>query len=206
MDLAPYARKGYSQFTESGIIEELVRRCEPMPFFVEIGAGNGEENCTRDLAEKGWDGLWIDADPCNIPSLRAIANRMPGRVDAVWMQITAANAMSALEGWPGHTRREFGVLSIDVDGNDYHIWKALGYYKPAIVVIEAQIQRPHDQPWIMDYDPYYLWPHADNDCGASVASLVELGQRMGYHFIGKCPDYHSPNLFLCRDDLTERVA
>src|SRR5215203_1913120 len=53
----------YSQNGEDGIIAEIFRRIgERDRFFVEIGTENGLQNNTRFLLERGWKGVWIDAD------------------------------------------------------------------------------------------------------------------------------------------------
>jgi hypothetical protein len=175
------AKGTFSQFQEDIVLLELVRRVNPPRFYVEIGAGDGTENCTRILKEDGWQGLWFDP-------LLGTGKVQPWQVH---QRLTAAGCP-----FP------FGVLSIDVDGNDYWLWEGFGktWYRPAIVVIEAQIQRPFDVPYIMPFDAEYEWDHKSHDCGASVCSLVELGKKMGYTFVGKCPDYHSPNLFFVSDE------
>ncbi len=190
LDLTPYTDRIYSQFGEDGITLELVQRLQPPKFYAEIGAGDGTENNTRVLKAAGWEGVWFDASW--------------GTVDVRCHRFTVANARTLFN--QHHVPTEFGVLSIDVHGNDYWIWRALGWhFRPYIVIIEAQIQRPHDRPYIMPYDPEYVWDNESHDCGASVFSLVELGRQLGYAFVGKTPDPHSPNCFFVRDDLVSKL-
>ena len=214
MNIEPYAAKHFSQFEEDGITLELVRRLNPPSNFVEIGAGNGSENCTRVLADKlGWDGLWFDGDPENYKGLAAAADVYEPAVWAYCRFFTRENLRSIFlkTGVPLAP----GVLSIDVDGNDYHLWEeacgtssqsVLAPIRPWIVIIEAQIQRPWDEPWIMEYQADYKWPHNDNDSGASVCSMRELGERLGYAYVGKTPNPDSPNLFFVRADLAGRLG
>ncbi len=203
MDLAPYAKKVYSQFTEDGRTVELVRRIDPPRFFVEIGCGDGSENNTRILAEQKWSGLWIDAEPANCVTATQIA-------DPLGVQVLCSHISLDNTAWlSGRVARNFGLLSIDIDGNDYHIWKALcgGQYglRPSVVIIEAQIQKPFDLPFVMPYDKGFVWDHASQEIGASVYSMTELGKELGYTLVGKCPDYHSPNIFFVRDEFADLV-
>jgi len=186
-----YDRKGYSQFGETGILLELVRRLNPPKRFVEIGCGDGSENNTRDLLEMGWRGVWYDADREN--------------VGKAWV----INALTFLQRVQPDTiipviNAPIGVLSIDVDGNDYWLWKGLGpKLDPSIVIIECQIQREGE--YIMAYDPDYVWSHKDNDCGASLQSMIALGQEMGYTFVGMPANPHSPNAFFVKNELVPRL-
>ena len=188
-----YDRKGYSQFGETGILAELIRRLRPRPWFVEIGCGDGSENNTRDLIEKGWRGVWYDADRANVGKAWVI-NAL------TFLQRVQPDTVIPIVNPP------IGVLSIDVDGNDYWLWKGLNaQLNPDIVVIECQTQRPLNEPYVMPYDPDYEWDHASRDCGASLFSMQELGRELGYTFVGMPANPHSPNAFFVRNDLLPRL-
>lgn len=207
MNLAEHAAKHFSQFSEDGCTLELCRRLGPPTTFVEIGAGDGQENCTRVLAEMGWSGFWLDAHEPYRADLERTAELYAQDVHVRIERITVRNLRWVFR--EEEIPKEIGVLSIDVDGNDYWLWNELGrkpaVTRPWIVVIEAQIQRDHDVPYVMSYDPAYIWPGGDNVPGASIFSMVELGKTLGYAYVGKCPDYHSPNVFFVRDDLADRL-
>ena len=63
-DLHRAESKQWSQNGEDGLLAELVRRVgqeeREERTFVEIGAADGSENCTRALAEIGWHGVWVE--------------------------------------------------------------------------------------------------------------------------------------------------
>lgn len=189
----------WSQFDEDVILLYLASKLNPPHSFVEIGCGDGSENNTRALAERGWTGLWIEADPGRAIQADLIGEPLGVRVVCERMQRESTFAFP----------RVFGVLSIDVDGNDYHLWRALCSgpcaWDPYIVVIEAQIQQPYDAPFVMPYNSEWVWP--DNPetetyrWGASVFSLIELGKELGYAYYGKPANPHSPNLIFIRNDL-----
>lgn len=99
--------------------------------FVDIGAGDGERwSNTRLLAERGWMGEWFDASQANVD--HALKVRPNEGVGVHCERITCERLPSVLPCFPG-------VLAIDIDGNDYWVWKALHtVIRPWIVVIEAQ--------------------------------------------------------------------
>jgi hypothetical protein len=87
---------------------------------------------------------------------------------------------------------EFDLLSIDIDGMDYHIWEGLKNYRPKIVIIEVNSSIPPDQEQI----------HSDsNPIGSSFKSMVRLGQQKGYTLI--C---HTGNVIFIRNDLLVRLS
>jgi hypothetical protein len=186
----------YSQYDEDRWIADLIAEMPGIPrTFVEIGCGDGSENNTRLLLDRGWEGCWYDASPENI---KAAVKVNP------WSECQRVTC----EDFPRLSFSEgIGLLSIDVDGNDWHLWKRsheLGW-RPWVVVIEAQIQKPFDEPYVMPYNPDWVWPDdpatETYDWGASVYSLIELGKAIGYTYVGKPENPHCPNLFFVRSDL-----
>jgi hypothetical protein len=91
---------------------------------------------------------------------------------------------------------EFDLLSIDVDGNDYWIWKAIDGYHPRVVVIEYNIffgptvrkTIPYNADFHWDKTPYH---------GASLAALQKLGREKGYTLVHA--ESYAPNAFFLRD-------
>lgn len=75
-----------------------------------------------------------------------------------------------------HAPEQIDVLSIDIDGYDYHVWDALQDYRPRIVIIEYNPSIPND---IVVINPH----KEDIFTGSSAAALVELGRRKGYSLI-----------------------
>ena len=83
-----------------------------------------------------------------------------------------------------------GVLCIDIDGNDYHVWKA---YEgaPDVVVIETAIDVYIPGPdWIPPYDP----DSKKSRAGAGAQALKDLATQKCYRFHKKI----GPNLFFVR--------
>jgi hypothetical protein len=178
-NLTPYEFRVFSQNGEDGIIAELVRRigvgCPRT--FVEFGAGAGRSgNCVFLADALAWEGLFIEPAADDFAQL----SRKYGYTDRVRTMpefVTPDNLDDLIER-AGLT--QIGVMSIDVDGNDYYIWQALRT-RPAIVVIEYNGNLPLDRilvqpfadaPW--DGTTYY---------GSSLAALTALGKQLGYSLV-----------------------
>jgi hypothetical protein len=207
-DIKAFDEKRYSQFGEDGITHALIRRLDPPHSFLEIGCGDGTENCTRILTDFKWTGLWVDRDPANASLAIEVGTPLGVRV------ICAHVSLSNIAFYQGQVPQELGVLSIDVDGNDYHLWKGLcvGPYalRPYIVIIEALIVnedgfRSDDDYYVMPYIPEYVWDQRDHSSGSTVAALKTLGGELGYTYLGRPANPHSPNCFFIRNDLLERL-
>lgn len=94
--------------------------------------------------------------------------------------------------------KEFDLLSIDIDFNDYWVWKAIDGYSPRVVVIEYNASIPPTESKTIIYNPNARWD-GTNYFGASLLALVKLGKRKGYALIG-C-EKKGVNAFFVRNDL-----
>jgi hypothetical protein len=187
----------YSQHDEDGIIQEIVHRLGGVPrTFVEFGVGDGLENNTLLLLKQGWSGLWIDASPENAGAIRnrfdaCIGN---GTLSFLERMITRENINELINTRFGG---EIGLLSIDIDGNDYYVWDAIEVVSPRIVVIEYNAKFPPPLKWSISYNPDHMWDFSDYQ-GASLAALAELGSRKHYQLVG-C-NVNGTNAFFVHQD------
>lgn len=198
-------QKRWSQFgVEDDITLDLVARLAPPQFFVEIGAGGhgtpGENN-THCLLDAGWNGLWVDAKPDGLKQYWR-----PG-LTIVEKHVTLDNLCELLSTVP----KEFGVFSLDIDGNDWWIWRQLFVlgWRPWLCIVEFNAQRPLDKRYIAPYRPAYAWDHAEQTIGASLFSMTEMAVEYGYvlhRTASDTPHLDSPNAFFVRDDLTKRLS
>jgi hypothetical protein len=102
---------------------------------------------------------------------------------------------------------EVGLLSIDVDGNDYWIWKQIDMISPIIVVIEYNslfgIERAITIPYEKDFNR--TEKHFSNlYFGASLKALHLLAEEKGYGFIG-CTSAGNDAFFVRKDKLNSVV-
>ncbi len=197
--LSRYERQIFSQSGEDGIIEEIFARIGTTnQFFVEFGVGNGLENNSVYLLAKGWRGYWIDANPEWIPNIEEDFRALLATKQLLVQQafITAENIESLFQ-W-ANVPDEFDLLCIDIDGNDYWVWKAIASYRPRVVVIEYNALFGPGVRWARQYDPAATW-NRTSYYGASLKSLEVLGNDKGYHLVG-C-NFAGVNAFFVRQDL-----
>jgi hypothetical protein len=197
-----FGRKLYSQSDEDGIIAEIFRRIgTTIRVFVEFGAQTGAENNTRLLLEQGWSGLWIEGLPDFAPVVRHVFAERIARGQLKFIeQFVDRDNINGLIGGAGITG-EIDFLSVDIDGNDYHVFEAIDVIRPRLVCLEHNHSYPPPVDWVMPYDPTYYWDHTSGvaDYGASLVAMARLARQKGYELVG-CGLY-SPNGFYVRRDL-----
>jgi len=174
----------YSMADEDGIIQEIFGRIGMTNRqFFEFGSSDGLENNSTYLLLTGWSGVWLDGAEKHI---RLMETTFPtyiqsGKLKAMHAFITPENINDLL------TRSgldfEMDLLCIDIDGNDYWIWKAIGSeFRPRVVVIEynATFRPPHKI--VQKFNPNHSW-NGTNYFGASLKALEELGREKGYALV-----------------------
>lgn len=199
IQLAEY--KVFSQWNDDGIIQFLVENLNiPNKVFIEFGVENYTEANTRFLLmNNNWRGLILDGSASNIEHVKRQEFYWKYELTAVNSFVTAENINRTIKenGFAG----EIGLLHIDVDGNDYWIWKAIDTVNPVIVIMEYNSVFGDEMPWVTPYkDSFYRTDaHYSNlYFGASITSLVDLGEEKGYTFIGS--NSHGNNAYFIRND------
>ena len=187
----------YSQSGEDGIIKEIFRRIgTENEFFIEIGAGDGDVSNTAYLLTQGWSGLWVEMSKTNFKRITDMYKCVVGHALAVkHVEVTAENAERLLADADAPT--DLDLLSIDIDGNDYWVWKAIENYRPRVVVIEYNALYPPSVRWAMRYSPGQKHDNSKYH-GASLKALVELGLEKGYQLVG-C-NFAGVNAFFVREE------
>src|SRR5262249_1953909 len=99
---------------------------------------------------------------------------------------------------------EIDFLSIDIDGNDYHVFEALNMINPRVICLEHISSYPPPNEWIMPYDPHFRWTGKEA-VGASLASMVKLANRKGYELVG-CGLYSANGFYVRRDLIGRRFS
>ena len=194
--------KGYSQNDEDGILQEIFRRIgTTAKTFMEIGVGwGGIENNTLYLLLSGWRGLWIEAGTEAVKAIRKglAAYLERGQLTLAHQFVDKDNVDSLIRG--AGLGGEIDLLSIDIDGNDYYVWEAIGAVNPRVVVIEYNATFRPPVSVVMEYRKDYQGD-GTSFFGASLKALEELGARKGYALVG-C-SIAGVNAFFVRRDLAQ---
>lgn len=177
--LAVYARDVTSQYGEDGIIEKIFTILpESDKWCVEFGAWDGKlfSNTYNLIANNGWSGVLIEA---NENKFKELLETYSGNSNVHcfnrFVDIEGQNCLdNILAETPIPTN--FDMLSIDVDGCDYHIWESVTRFNPKLVLVEYNPSVPDDIIFIQDND-------FDLNHGNSLRALVELGKRKDYELI-----------------------
>ncbi len=169
----------YSQLGEDGVISKIL---EMLPckdrWCVEFGAWDGKylSNVANLILNQSFSAVLIEANKVKFRELRKnyanfknvyLRNQFVGFVHN-------DNLDNILQETP--IPLDFDFLSIDIDGNDYHVWKAIRKYKPKSICIEFNHTIPTEIEFVQDADP-------QKNQGASLLSLTLLGKEMGYELV-----------------------
>ena len=136
LDLGRFERRVLSQGGEDGVLQ-LLTRLVPIRHrvFVEFGVEDYRESNTRFLLLSGeWKGLVIDGDPAAVRAITEDPIVQRNQLAVVEQFITAESIDALIKSRIDED--DIGVLSIDVDGNDYWVWRAIRSIHPAIVIVE----------------------------------------------------------------------
>lgn len=191
----------FSQFGEDGIIQMILRHIEvPNKIFIEFGVEDYTESNTRFLlVNDNWSGLVIDGNPEHISHIKQDFIYWQYNLKAVLAFINKDNINEIID--KNGLKGEIGILSIDIDGNDYWIWQAIDIVTPAIVIIEYNFRFGKDKSVTVPYSNTFVRSHAHYSniyYGASLKALYTLANRKGYAFIG-CNSSGSNAFFVRRD-------
>lgn len=196
----------YSQNGEDGVLLGILAALPAPPHrAVEIGIENGRECNTALLGfALGWDCLMVDLDPLGCAAARKLAARVLARqsnrvvVRECSIHAENINTIVAEESFHG----PLGVLSIDVDGVDYWLWKALSAATPDVVVMEYNACYGPDRSITSPYDPQFDGRriHASGFYGgASLLALEKLGREKGYSLVAV--ESRGVNAFFVREEI-----
>lgn len=198
LDLSGLAPSLYAQGTEEGILARLMARIAPEHrVCVDIGASDGLRNSNTALLlrEQGWTGLLVEGSRYRFDKLVAnYAGAQRVRLVHERVRPDTIDGLIAETGAPA----DFDLLSIDIDGNDYWVWRGLQAFRPRIVAIEYNPYYAPPERWVMCFNPDHEWD-GSTYYGASLESLCRLGRDKGYELV--CCDDMGNNAFFVRRDL-----
>ncbi len=164
---------------EDGIIAEIFRRIGTKnKWCVEFGALNGvhDSNVWTLIKNEGWSGVLIEADRTYFETLVENYKDTPRAICLnLFLSFEGENSLDAVFARTP-LPKDVDLVSIDIDGNDYHVWESLKEYRPRVVVIEFNPTIPNDIVFVQPRDMAVQQ-------GSSLLALVELAKKKGYELV-----------------------
>ncbi len=177
--LNEYARNVTSQHGEDGIIEKVLEVMgENNKWCVEFGSWDGMKcsNTYNLVDKKGYRAVLIEGDGKRYKDLLKtfVANEKVTTMNA-FVGFESDKRLDTILSGTG-IPEDFDLLSIDIDGNDYHVWKDLSVYRPRIVVIEFNPTIGNEVEFVQPRD-------MSVSQGSSLLSMTKLAKTKGYELI-----------------------
>lgn len=202
--------KIYSQNGEDGLLLYIFSKIGiTNKTVLEIGIGDGREcNSANLLINFNWDGLLIDGNPQNVVKAEKFYKEVTkGNQDIQVINhfVDRDNIRTIIKN--RFKAKNFDLLSIDIDGNDYWIWEAINNISPRVVIIEYNASFGAEESVTVPYEKNFNrytkhksgWYH-----GASLKALCKLGRKKGYSLI--CCDQAGVNVIFVKDsELNDHV-
>ena len=196
----------FSQWGEDGIIQYLLNRVKiNKKIFIEFGVEDYQEANTRFLLTNDqWSGLVIDGSKDNIENVKKDPIYWASNLKAVECFITKDNIDELIT--TNGIKGEIGILSVDIDGNDYWVWNAIESISPAIIISEynshfgphAEVTIPYDPDFYRDKNHFSKIYY-----GASISLLNSLANKKGYTLVAS--NAVGNNIFFVRNDLLNNL-
>jgi hypothetical protein len=206
-NLQEFEFKVFYQWGEDGIIQYLTRTLDiKNKTFIEFGVESFfEANCRFLMMKDNWSGFVIDGSSKNIRRLRNSHFYWKYDINAETAFITKENINELL--LRSDFDEDIGILSIDIDGNDYHVLEAISTFKPRILICEYNALFGADRKISIPYDPGFTRTkgHFSNlYWGASLPAFTHLAAQKGYALVGT-NRVGSNAFYVRRDLLTENI-
>jgi hypothetical protein len=201
-DLADAEFRVFSQWGEDGIIQYLISRVAiGRPAFVEFGVEDYRESNTRFLLQNDhWEGLIIDGGTAHLDFLAEGDLRWRYTIEGRSAFLTRDNVNQVIRA--GGMVGDIGLLSVDVDGNDYWILEALDVVSPRILIVEYNSLFGGEAAVTVPYRPDFERRAAHWSSvyyGASLAAIDDLAAAKGFRLVG-C-NRAGVNAFFVRTDV-----
>jgi hypothetical protein len=201
--------KVFSQYGEDGILQYLIREAgitAREKTFIEFGVQDYAESNTRFLLmNDNWRGLILDGSSAYMNTVKNqdLYWRYDLTAVAAWIDRDNINDLITSAGFQG----DLGILSVDIDGNDYWVWEAITSVNPVIVVVEWNSVFGPTHAVSVPYDPAFDRHKAHYSAlfwGASIGAFTHLARKKGYALLGS--NTAGNNLFFVRKDRLGRLA
>ena len=177
--LLEHAANVHSQAGEDGILAKILEVIGAgTNWCVEFGAWDGKylSNTYNLIESRGFSAVMIEGSKKRHRDLVAAFKNNPRIVPVnAFVGFTATDGLDSILA-KTEIPLDFDVLSVDIDGNDYHVWKAVTRYRPRVVVIEYNPTVPSAVDFIQPAD-------MSVNQGTSLSAMARLGQSKGYELV-----------------------
>lgn len=183
IDLSKCEKRVYSQNGEDGVIAAIFDAIGTTNK-VSLEFGSHPQECnTKLLHEQGWDATCWDLHPYGESWFRQ-EHISPSNINALFDKHEIPS--------------KFDFLSIDVDGNDFHLWHALRHQiQPRVVCIEHNSALQGFADLVVPLSEQFTWD-GSNYFGASLVAMAQLGRKRGYTLV--YVEKTGVNAFFVRDE------
>ena len=203
-NIEDYEFQIFSQFGDDGIILFLIDNIKiHNKKFIEFGVENYEEANTRFLLETfNWEGLIIDSEIKYTNDIKKENYYWRNKLNVDQKFITKDNINSIIR--ENNFEGKIGILSIDIDGNDYWIWEEIDSVDPSIVIIEYNARFGSELSVTIPYDENFNRNRNKSNLyyGASLNALYKLGLKKNYSLI--CTNLNGNNAYFIKNDNLQR--
>lgn len=203
MDISLKGFKVFSQNEEDGIIQAIFNELGTGKTFIEIGTGDGKECNTINLLFHGWKGVWFEGSEKAVNKIKSEL----GSVSFANFQVKQTfidlnNIASLITDAVNFLNADIDFFSLDIDGNDYYILKAvldMGVL-PKVICVEYNAKFPPPMKIKNAYKADQVW-NEDDYMGASLMSWVDLLEK---NYTLLCCTVTGVNAFFVRNDYISR--
>jgi hypothetical protein len=178
---------GFSQNGEDGILNVLCGQLlKSNRYFIEIGSADGIQNNSSWLVvAEQYNGLMIEGDKRLVDRAKRLIPRYSIGVECLEMFVNSEN-IKELKSLSIHDNPD--VFSLDIDGIDYYIAKAImdGGFRPKIFVVEYNSVYGPTQSMTIPYQDDFVFTKAHSThlyYGVSICAWKKLFSQYGYRFI-----------------------
>lgn len=169
------ARNIYSQYGEDGMLRAVFEQIGTKTrYVVDVGCGDGVTfSNSRQWIELGWRGLLIDADEQRATAARIVT---PEPVHVEHLAVSASDPSRSLDAVLSrhNVPHGFDLLTIDIDGQDWHVWNQMLRYRPRVVCIEHNTREA--KTW------YVPLIDGEGQAGADALALLAAGKQYSLLF------------------------
>ena len=177
--------------------------------FIEIGVQDSIEcNSTNLLLNLNWSGAQFEGCKESYEDGKRFFKKKgvkKNQCQLINKFVNAENVNSLIKK-PG-IKGEIDFFSLDIDGNDYWVWKSISIIKPRLVVLEYNASFGEKSSLTIPYNSKFVWDNKDEKrffYGASLKALKKISKKKGYNLV--CVDSKGINAFFVRKDLVKNTV